>query len=202
MYIPKGKIDPQILYTEGNEWYYSTTRTSYTGYYHLDLYGRAWTGKEHTDQSILLKKPPTKSQPIPDSVSTTSLESNEYSNILSKNQLTQPYLSPIPESDSEPPTQDEYNMGFYIRYIIQLELSSKPFYIEVNKNTYFNYYYNKDNFFKFVEVPWKISGPLYDDPNVGEKGVIDSNLRSIKTASQTIPGIEKYFTDLTLYYKS
>ena len=63
------------------------------------------------------------------------------------------------------------------------------------------YYYNKDNFFKFVEVPWKISGPLYDDPNVGEKGVIDSNLRSIKTASQTIPGIERYFTDLTLYYR-
>jgi hypothetical protein len=203
MYIPKGKIDPQVLYTEGNEWYYSTIRTPYIGYYHLDTYGRAWTGKTHTDQSILLQKSPVNSTPIPESVNTYSFTSNEYSSILSKNQLNQSYLTDIPVPDSLPPTQSDYNTGYYTRYILQLKLSSQSFFIEVNKNTYYSFQNSSQNvFFKFIELPWKLTGPLYDNPTTGVKGVVDSNTRSIKTTSQSNPDIEKYFTDLTLYYKT
>jgi hypothetical protein len=204
MYIPIGKIDPQVYYTEGDEWYYSTTRTSYVGFYRLDFYGRAWAGKNFTSQSPQLIKPPKTTQPIPASVNTTDQTANQYSNILNKSNLKQPYLSEIPISDSLPPNQDEYTLGYYVRYILDLKLSTQPYIIEVNKSTYFSYVNSSQNtYFNNVEVLWKITGPLYDVKENGilmEGGVVDSNLRSIQKASQTIKGIEKYFTDLTLYY--
>ena len=63
---------------------------------------------------------------------------------------------------------------------------------------------SQSTYFNFVEVPWKISGPLYDvkeNDILMQGGVIDSNLRSIQQANKTIPGIDLYLTNLTLYYK-
>jgi hypothetical protein len=203
MYIPKSKLDPEIYYTPGGEYYYSTTRNDYEGYYHKDLNGRSYTGKEHTNESILLIPVTPKTITNPN-INNYDVVSNQYTTTNSSQKSNgESYSVPIPQNDSLPPTQQDYEQSFYIRYIIQYKLSSKPVFIEVNKTTYFNYLNTSyRQYFSFVEVPWKISGPLYDvkQGNVlVEGGIIDSNLRSIDMANKTMPGVKNYFTDITLY---
>lgn len=205
MYIPKSKLDPEIYFTPGGEYYYSTTRSDYEGYYHKDLNGKAYTGKTHTNESILLipvvpetflKPGVNQYDPIP----------NQYTSINTNGNTSKSYSVPIPQNDSLPPNEQDYLQSFYTRYIIEYKLSSKPVFVEVNKITYFNYFNTSyKQYFNFVEVPWKISGPLYDikqDNVLVEGGIIDSNMRSREMASKTMPGVENYLVDLTLYSKT
>jgi len=202
MYIPKSKLDPQIYYTSGGEYYYSTTNSEYEGYYHKDLNGRSYTGKEHTNESILLI-PFIFVTPSNVNVNGSSTVSNQYYNLNNSTSLT--ISVPIPPSDSLPPTQQDYEQSFYVRYIMQYKLSKQPVFVEVNKITYYQYFNTSNKkYFNFAEVPWKISGPLYDvkENNVlVEGGIIDSNLKSIDMANRIMPGVRNYFTDVTLYAK-
>jgi len=203
MYIPKSKLDPQIYYTPGAEYYYSTTKSNYEGYYHKDLNGRAYTGKTHTPESIQLIPFLFGSLSNAD-INESNIVSNQYSTL--KSNVSLDVAVPIPKNDSLPPTQQEYEQSFYVRYILQYKLSSKPLFVEVNRITYFQYLntsYKK--YFNFAEVPWKISGPLYDvkQGNVlVEGGIIDSNIRSREMANKIMPGVENYLVDLVLYAKT
>jgi hypothetical protein len=202
MYIPKSKLDPEIYYTPGGEYYYSTTRNDYEGYYHKDLNGKSYTGKTHTNESILLI-PITPKTFIEPGINKYDVISNQY-NFINTNQNTNQSLSvPIPKNDSLPPTQQDYTQSFYIRYIIEYKLSSKPVFVEVNQITYFNYFNTSlRQYFNFAEVLWKISGPLYDvkQGNVlVEGGIIDSNIRSREMANKIMPGVDNYLVDLVLY---
>jgi hypothetical protein len=205
MYIPKSKLNPEIYYTPGGEYYYSTTRNDYEGYYHKDLNGRSYTGKEHTNESILLIPVTPKTVTNPN-INNYDVVSNQYTTTNSNQKSdNKSYSVPIPQNDSLPPTQQDYTQSFYIRYILQYKLSSNPVFVEVNKVTFFQYFNTSyKQYFSFVEVPWKISGPLYDvkENNVlVEGGIIDSNLRSIDMANRIMPGVRNYFTDVTLYAK-
>jgi hypothetical protein len=203
MYIPANKIDPQIYYTPGGDYYYPTNYADYVGFYRKDLRGNAYSGQNINNQSIRLV-PAFQSKTVDPNVSISSVSANEYTQILESTiQLNLSVL--VPQNDSLPPTLDEYNQGFYTRYILQYKLSSKPVFVEVNKGTYF-LYKNSSNgqYFNNVEVLWKISGPLYDQKQNGtlmKGGVIDSNKRSIQEAEKIIPGITNYLNNLTLYYR-
>ena len=203
MYLPPSVILPEVFYTYGNEYYYSTNLASYVGYYHKDKYGNAYTGKTHTGNSQKLNPAFKGSNPIPVDLGISTL-ANEYNGL---NQNPQGTLGlTLPPNDSLPPTSDDYNQTYYTRYIIEYKLSSQLYIAETNKGTFFQYFNsNFSKYFTFAEVLWKISGPLYDVKENGillQGGVIDSNLRSIQQTQKIIPGIERYFTDLTLYYKS
>jgi len=207
MYIPKSKLDPEIYYTNGGEYYYSTTRNIYVGYYHKDLNGKAYTGKEHTNASISLV-PIFSSFPVNnEDLNNTSPIATSYtkSNPNNSPSISNNVVSSIPPNDSLPPTQQDYEQSFYVRYIIQYKLSKQPLFIEVNQSTFYNYKNTSNKkYFNFVEVPWKISGSLYDvkENNVlVEGGIIDSNLRSIDMSNRIMHGVRNYFTDVTLYAK-
>jgi hypothetical protein len=204
MYIPKGKLDPTIYYTNGGEYVYSTTKTNYVGYYHKDTLGGVWTDKEHSVDSIKLILV-TSQNSIPNNISISSTDSISYYQIKQKSNNTVITDSSVPVSDSLPPTQDDYQKTYFSRYILQYKLSSSPIYIEVNKNTYYTVLSSPDSlFYNTVEVLWKISGPLYDikkDNVLIQGGIIDSNKRSVQEAEKTIKGISNYLTDLTLYAK-
>ena len=201
MYLPPSVILPEIFYTYGGEYYYSTTPSFYVGYYHKDKYGNAYTGKTHTNDSQKLNQSFNTSLPIEDlGINTLA---NTYNNL---DLSSQNYFGmSLPSNNSLPPTSDEYNQTYYTRYILEYKLSSQLYIIETNKSTFFNYFNNNfSNYFTFAEVLWKISGPLYDvkENNILiQGGVIDSNLRSINQAQKTMPSIRDYLTDLTLYYK-
>lgn len=202
MYIPKGKLDPKVYYTDGGEYYYSTTRTEYVGYYHKDLSGGVWTEKEHTKNSIKLLSGTTQ-QEIPNNINIYNSNSSKYYNISEKQNKPTPTTANIPTENGMPPTQEDYQKGFFTRYILEYKQSTKPKYIEVNKTTYFQIQESENSkYYNSVEVLWKISGPLYDKKqnNILVKGgIIDSNKRSIQQAEQTIKGISNYLNDLTLY---
>lgn len=203
MYIPKGKLDPNIYYTDGNEYYLSSTRTEYKGYYHKDLFGNSWTGKEHTTDSIKLITGISSTLP-PSNINLKNRTSGQYYQVSQK--LKKPIIteSNIPVSDTLPPTPEDYQKTYFTRYILQYKLSKSPIYIEVNKNTYYTVLSSSDAlFYNTAEVLWKISGPIYDIKQNNiliQGGVIDSNKRSIQQAEKIIPGISNYLTDLLLYY--
>jgi hypothetical protein len=204
MYIPKGKLDPNIYYTNGGEYVLSTTRTEYVGYYHRDLLGGVWTDKEHSVDSIRLISN-VLTPPIPLNINTNNASSAAYYSVSQKSNKPTPQQVEIPVSDALPPTQQDYQQTYFTRYILQYKLSSKPIYVEVNKNTYFGILNsNESKYFNMVEVLWKIYGPLYDKKENGiliQGGIIDSNLRSIQEANKTMPGIVDYLNNLTLYAK-
>jgi hypothetical protein len=202
MYIPKGKLDPNIYYTNGGEYYLSTTRTEYRGYYHRDLLGGVWTDKEHSVNSIKLVTPIPQT-PKPDNINFRDGQSSTYYRVSQVSNKPTPQQVELPPNDSLPPTQEEYQQTYYTRYITQYKLSSKPTYTEVNKNTYYIMQNSLESkYFGMVEVLWKIYGPLYDKKENGiliQGGIIDSNLRSIQEANKTMPGISDYLYNLTLY---
>jgi hypothetical protein len=203
MYIPKGKLDPNIYYTNGGEYYLSTTKTDYKGYYHRDLLGGIWTDKEHSVNSIKLISLTENIPPTPSNINISNSISSAYYSVSKSSNKPTPKQVDLPPNDSEPPTQQDYQQTYYTRYIVQYKLSSKPIYVEVNKNTYFSILNSTESkYFGMVEVLWKIYGPLYDKKENGvliQGGIIDSNLRSIQEANKTMPGIADYLNNLTLY---
>lgn len=202
MYLPPSVILPEVFYTNGGEYYYSN-QIIYVGYYHKDKYGNVYTGEIHDNTSQKLIPAFNLSSPLPSEIGISTL-ANTYNN-LDLSPQSSFGLQP-PPSNSLPPTNEDYIQTYYTRYIIEYKLSSQPFIVETSKSTYFTYFNSSFNsYFNFAEVLWKISGPLYDVKENGvliQGGVIDSNLRSINTASNKISQISSYLNDLTLYYKS
>jgi hypothetical protein len=203
MYIPKGKLDPTIYYTNGGEYFLSSTKTTYTGYYHKDTLGGVWTGKEHDKNSIKLVSLSKNAESIPGNINTFNSNSVVYYQTKRKDNKPVVTESSIPVSDTLPPTPDDYQKTYFTRYILQYKLSTSPIYIEVNKNTYYTVLSSPDLlFYNTAEVLWKISGPLYDVKQgnlLVQGGIIDSNKRSIQEAEKTMPGITNYLNNLTLY---
>jgi hypothetical protein len=205
MYIPKGKLDPTIYYTNGGEYFLSSTKTNYVGYYHKDTLGGIWTGKEHDQNSIRLVLLSETTEIIPNNINTFNSDSIIYYQTKRKNNKPIITESSIPVSDVLPPTSSDYEKTYFTRYILQYKLSTSPIYIEVNKNTYYTLLSSPDiNFYNTVEVLWKIYGPLYDIKQSNlliQGGIIDSNKRSVQEAEKIIKGISNYLNDLTLYAK-
>jgi hypothetical protein len=203
MYIPKGKLDPTIYYTNGGEYFLSSTKTTYVGYYHKDTLGGVWTDKEHSQNSIRLVSLSETIEVIPDNVNTFNSNSVVYYQTKRKDNKPVVTESSIPVSDALPPTSSDYEKTYFTRYILQYRLSTSPLYIEVNKNTYYTVLSSPDaTFYNTAEVLWKIRGPLYDIKQGNlliHGGIIDSNKRSIQETEKTMPGITNYLNDLTLY---
>ena len=203
MYIPKGKLDPTIYYTNGGEYFLSSTKTTYVGYYHKDTLGGVWTDKEHSQNSIRLVSLSETAEAIPDNVNT--FDSNSITYYQTKRKNNKPIIteSSIPVSDALPPTPSDYEKTYFTRYVLQYRLSTSPLYIEVNKNTYYTVLSSPDaTFYNTAEVLWKIRGPLYDIKQGNlliQGGIIDSNKRSIQETEKTMPGIANYLNNLTLY---
>lgn len=201
MYIPKGKLDPNIYYTSGGEYIVSTTGLYYVGYYHKDTLGGVWTDKTHSVSSIKLNLP--KKNILDDNINTFNRDSVVLATITKKTQ--NPINTNInqPLQNALPPTPEDYDRTYFTRYIIKYKLSSKPYFVETDKNEYYRLQQSSDQkYYYFSEVLWKISGPLYDVKQnnvliVG--GIIDSNKRSVQEAEKTTPGISNYLIDLTLY---
>jgi hypothetical protein len=203
MYIPKGKLDPTIYYTNGGEYFLSSTKTTYVGYYHKDTLGGIWTGKEHDKNSIRLVSLSENTEPIPDNINTFDSNSALYYQTKRKDNKPVVTESSIPVSDALPPTSEDYQKTYFTRYILQYKLSTSPIYIEVNKSTYYTVLSSPDSlFYNTAEVLWKISGPLNDIKQGNlliQGGIIDSNKRSVQEAEKTMPGITNYLNNLTLY---
>lgn len=127
MYYPEF-LTQNNLYTNGGEYILTSTGENYTGYYWRTFDGKFFTGKNPQQTPNQSLSPITQSN-IQNSGDSFIQPFPEYP----KNNLTQRIPS-NPKPAVNRPTSENYENGFYYRYV------SKPInsynYIEVNQNTY------------------------------------------------------------------
>lgn len=198
MYIPDSSII-ETGYTQGDRLLLPND-ILYKGFYHKDNKGRYWSGEKHDVNSLLLR-PKFIDTPI---TIDNLLKNNQISYGFTKHYsiATAPSLY---KGDFVRPTEEEYNTGYFTRYIAQLKSSQSPYIVEISKNNYAKLTQTRDkSYYNTVEMLWKLIGPLDDifEDNIRvESGVRDTNLRSLQEAEKKIPGVSKIFPDPLQFYR-
>jgi hypothetical protein len=196
MYVPLSNIK-STGYTNGYEFIYKTNAQPYTGLYFIDTKDKVYTGLTSTNDSVEL-------------IRVTSLNNKDQQNFDVYGTLLEPKKIPntVISPDYIIPTENDYNKGYFIRFLLKPTISSLPNdFVEVKFNKYNLVSQEPDLqlLYQFVNVIWKITGPWYDiyDGNIRTRtGIIDTNKRAIDEAEKTIPNVSLYFTDLRQFGSS
>jgi hypothetical protein len=129
VFIPKSSI-VETGYAQLGEFILSSNGDFYKGFYHKDNQGRYWTGEEHTDSSLLLIEN-----------FRNRSETLTINDIAKNNQISRGFTEQFKDNlDTDLykgefifPVEEDYNRGYYIRYIIQLKAAIEPKPIELTK---------------------------------------------------------------------
>jgi hypothetical protein len=195
MYISPSHII-EVSYTQGEQ-FVLPNNSFYKGAYHKDSSGNFWTGEIHTNQSIKLKNI-LKSVDIDlNHISKNNPISKDYTKHY-KGNLDTTFI----KSDIIKPNEQDYNVGYFTRYVAQLKASIKPELntFEINKTTFdkVSKEANVIKYYKLASFKWKLIGPRFDvyEGNVRiESGVEDTNLRSLQDVDRIITNIKLFITD-------
>ena len=199
MYISPSNI-VETGYTQGHQ-YILPSGEDYKGFYHKDNLNRYWTEKNHTNASIQLNN-------LTNNVTNTTIDLNF---VAKNNSVSKSYSkifdkiisSPLLKTDFIQPSSDDYNKGYFTRYVAQLKATTRPELniVELNKES-FNKITQDSSIaksYRFASFGWKIFGPFYDvyRGNIRiESGVVDTNLRSLQDVEKkAITGITLFITD-------
>lgn len=190
MYIPKANI-VETGYTQGTEYLNASTQLSYKGYYFKDKDGNYWSGKEPSASSFKLKPIYKQQTDNPANYLVNQSYTKAYGKTLQTESFNNNYIQP---------TGEDYIKGYFIRYIAKFVSSSKPTFIELNKENYDKIVQNTTLTLLYPTVPlfWKLTGPIDDvfSNNIRVAvGVRDANLRSIQEAEKIIKGVSSFLTD-------
>lgn len=191
-------------YTKGGEFRKKSTGEDYVGDYIRVVEGRYRTGKsiqEPGEELVLVSNIQTARDTVNNWVDTNIV--GKVKKLGIKNPLNALNLSGIFDISSIlttlltlSPTEREKRQGEMKRYVIQDKNTLKI--AEVDKDTFLlakNNLFNK----KFVEIPWKISGPAENTTIAGYPavGVSTVNKQTITALEKEIPGISAFITDYT-----
>lgn len=184
IYYPKGSIQSG-LYTEGGQ-LMSEDGVEYFGQYHIYK-----NTKEIFSEPEFIKGKSVKLIPFVD-LSQQDLNSNFQYNKLKEVEDYQ-YAISTPDPILVSPTNDDYDRGFVVRYLLKRYGSGYIFDVSEAGFGFDNPYFQK------LEIKWKISGPLNDENGVA--GIIDTNLRTINLYKNDFEGLESYLSNLTEFSK-
>jgi hypothetical protein len=200
MYYPKSQIKSNI-FTNGNEFVSSTTKTVYQGYYYEISNGEKYTGKTPQDGPNILLTPilvpfnPSE----PPHQSDISFEDGPIilSNIDSQYEpITQFTTRSIPLFNPTLPTDQDKQTGQFNRYFCKKNNEVK--YLEIDKNTY-QQLQNKDpkiasDLYTPVIVLWVIQG--------NQTQVYNSNKATVQSIETNAKwnGFPQYFQEKYLKY--
>lgn len=174
-YIPKNKIQTD-LYTSGGDFIYVDSKVNYIGYYHKLYNGKYYTGK--TPNDTIIKE-------------IISLEKTIDSGIDIVNPT--PVYSPIL------PTEQDYNLGEFIRYFSIKR--NQSIFTEISKNNY-NQFKAKDpqvswESYRVFSLVWKLKG----DKNTVAK--VNYSITKLTEAKEKVFGLGLYLKENWIqYYKS
>jgi hypothetical protein len=184
LYTPKEKI--RIGYTDGQEFVTLSSREEYIGFYHVYPNGSVYSERSYdVYKSVELLEVSTAYFNDPNNKRYTDIKKVKYDNYI-----TPVYYSPTP-------TADDYRVGILNRYIVQKR--NEPYIIievskeQINTLNIVNTRGIDGNLYVGKRIEWCITGNRED--------VIKSNLRILTNAEDTIPGISKYLSDLTEFFK-
>jgi len=179
MYIPKNKIKTN-LYTRNNEFQYLSSGKEYTGYYHKLHTGKFYTGKTPNDKPVeeIIKSPNNEAQWINTPLTGEGyyvnyvdnydgeIIPNQYQNMGDINtynslkDINMDNILQIPTSYYPKPTQEDYNLGVFIRYFC-VKINEDIF-LEIDKKTYDALTNQKGDWLWQLYTPfqllWTISG--------------------------------------------
>ena len=136
MYYPKSQYVGN-LYTDGAQYVIATSGESYKGYYFKTFTNELYTGKtpeDGTPQLLIESDEPASSGPTSTFASSvTQPLVISMSGFTSYNNNT-PEIRYLPQSNSTPPTPDDYKQGVFTRYFCKKTNELK--YIETDQKTY------------------------------------------------------------------
>jgi hypothetical protein len=202
MYYPLSQIQSN-LYTNGNEYVYSSTKENYTGYYWKTSKGEFFTGK--TPQDI----PTEKLTPVfeyPPSLNPEDLDANL--NLNQEDIRTADYIDiqkidvdqiiSIPIYSPTIPTQQDYQIGEYRRYFCKK--TNEIIYLEINKDTYDKLVSKNSTIlyqlYQPFNLPWQLTG------DKSQVFITNKNITELTSKQQKLPMLSEYLrNDFTKYYK-
>jgi hypothetical protein len=193
-YTPKRLINSN-LYTAGNEYFIQKTGQPYTGPYHQDFNGTAYTGANPNvaNRQALIKNPNT-AIPAPKIIRSATTIAYDTISSTNKNILK---FGKDPKSFTPSPTTSDYNNGTITRYFAKKRNNNNNSVIETSSEAYgsinskdgdYNY-----TIWKVALLKWKISG--------NENDVSNFNLSSKLRANQTLKGIGNYLSNDKQFFK-
>jgi hypothetical protein len=89
------------------------------------------------------------------------------------------------------PTNDDYTVGYIIRYFIQKANDENGYVFEIDKSYFINF--TENPFYTAVQLNWRIKG------NAEE--VINSNKKSINISYEIMPSLKLYLPNLLQFHK-
>lgn len=174
MYYPLSEIT-ENLYTSGFEFIDLQTGTYYTGYYFSTTDGKYYTGKTISETSVEI---------VPAKEETSSYYATGFNNSVPN------------------PTDEDYQKGYFTRYLIKRVNSSIETMLEVSKEDYEK---SKQNpLYLQVMFDWKITGSLYDDmsnPLYPIYGVLSTNQSTVSNLEPQMPEISNFYKNYAEFYK-
>jgi len=205
-YFPKNRVIDN-KYTNGDQFINPITKKPYVGYYYETFIGEFKTGKNP------MVGPSAPLIPITTDTSNPQIPNNQNNDIysvLSKgragvaNSVIGTLKEPLPYFPK--PTPQDYNRGYFTRYVAKKRNSSNSIFLEINQPTYNDLLY-KEGVYNYpmwavTSIFWQITGPLRDNrenKDYPKAGIIDTNKRILATKAKTFPSIEKFFSNLTQF---
>jgi hypothetical protein len=197
MYYPKSQVKTN-LYTNGEEYSFLNSNSSYIGYYYKTSDGRYFSGRTPNESPSfeLIKISPVNSTTTPQSEDNFYLIETRYYN--SKN-LSFNQNPPSPPKQTYPiPTENDYKLGEFQRYFVKKGNEIK--FLEISLEDY-RKYVNQDRDVMFelytpIQINWILTGE--------EKQVYQVNQSIVARAEreQNLPGFIQYFRGkFTQFYK-
>jgi hypothetical protein len=181
IYYPEGSIQ-KGLYTEGGEWM-TDDGDEWVGQYHKYTN----TGEIYT-QPVYVKDVSVKLVPL--YILSEQLAKNTFQyNVLKEAVEDYEQNLVIPDPHLFQPTQEDYDNSFATRYFYKRKGSTI-----INELSEEGFGELESVYYQKLELKWKIAGPLNDTPE--EKGIIDTNKRTIMLYQNTFLGLERYLTNL------
>ena len=200
-YYPKKMVNNN-LYTNGGEFFDSTSGKEYAGPYHETYDGKVFSGKNPLDPNkSLLSKVTSFSQ---SGISELDRLPNNINYQNLGNTPKEIYRFGIdPESYIPKLIGQDYKRGQIIRYFATKRNQTPPRIIEISKNTYDSILKKSGTYnyalWRVTSVLWKITGPLRntrDRNGILIPGIVDTNEKLVNQANQQIRGIKQYLSNL------
>jgi len=159
-YYPLSQIKTN-LYTKGDEYFISSTKEYYKGYYHKTSNGEKFTGKTPNDLPVNLLLP-IEEENENDEIDTTQIKDKQsYWIIGNPNYQYGQNINPLlPISHYPKITPEQYKLGEFERYFLSKNNEIK--FKEINLFTY-NQYLTKDpsvsfQLFSPIKLSWELTG--------------------------------------------
>ena len=193
MYIPNSKIQRKIT-SNSTTFISKADHKPYNGPYIETTNGRFFAGHNNNNVGFeLLKKPSRKNDPSKSKQFGLSKGAKMY-NIINKDLKTQLKDTISPATSKPLPTENEYSVGFFIRYFLK-RINSK-FFIEISKDIYDSIYKRENkydyNLYEIGSLKWYITG----------NNVHSLNSNTLKTLEPIYSNITYLFPILNEYLRA